>query len=385
MVGHSRHAAKTRLLDETDMQRLVRLCGRLSGSYDAADDLAQETLLEAWRQLEKLEDPEGYWQWLTAIARNVCFRWGRAQGREALRQSLDGQGLQGNQVDQLADETDLELDLERQELITFLDRALALLPPETRAVLVDKYVEDFPQSAIAERLRLTEGAVEARLQRGKVRLRRLLSTDMREEAESLGILVPEEPYWHETRIWCPFCARSHLLARIDHTVGLLHYRCSGECTPSGTIVGGMDDRIVNRRGDLKSPKAILTRALLSLHDHYQEASAAGGTRCSQCGHDLPLEQQPSETWGYAPAIRMVCHACGAADNASLWHLALDTPAAQRFWRRHPRMLALPTKTVEHAGSQVVLGGFESVDGFATLRVMFDPTNYRVLQTAGDQC
>ena len=85
MGVHSAHVTKARILDETDRRRLVRLCGRLSGSYDAAEDLAQETLLEAWRHLEKLEDPDGYWQWLTALARNVCLRWGRKQGREAAR------------------------------------------------------------------------------------------------------------------------------------------------------------------------------------------------------------------------------------------------------------------------------------------------------------
>ena len=51
--------------------RLVRLCARLSGSNTAAEDLAQETLLEAWRSREKLSDLEGIAPWLSAIARNI--------------------------------------------------------------------------------------------------------------------------------------------------------------------------------------------------------------------------------------------------------------------------------------------------------------------------
>jgi DNA-directed RNA polymerase specialized sigma24 family protein len=39
--------------------RLVRLCTHLTGDRDAADDLAQETLIEAWRQQHKLVDPQG--------------------------------------------------------------------------------------------------------------------------------------------------------------------------------------------------------------------------------------------------------------------------------------------------------------------------------------
>jgi DNA-directed RNA polymerase specialized sigma24 family protein len=34
--------------------RLVRLCARLTGSSGVAEDLAQETLLEAWRNQQKL-------------------------------------------------------------------------------------------------------------------------------------------------------------------------------------------------------------------------------------------------------------------------------------------------------------------------------------------
>jgi DNA-directed RNA polymerase specialized sigma24 family protein len=39
--------------------RLVRLCARLTGDWDAAEDLAQETFVEAWRALDRLRDPGG--------------------------------------------------------------------------------------------------------------------------------------------------------------------------------------------------------------------------------------------------------------------------------------------------------------------------------------
>jgi predicted RNA polymerase sigma factor len=51
--------------------RLVRLCAYLTGDRDAADDLAQETLIKAWRHRHKLTDPDGPSAGLNAIARNV--------------------------------------------------------------------------------------------------------------------------------------------------------------------------------------------------------------------------------------------------------------------------------------------------------------------------
>src|SRR3954452_9361688 len=73
------------LWDDAARRRLVRLCERLTGDRHAAEDLAQETLLEAWRNAHKLHDPTGADHWLAAIARNVCLRWARSRGREPAR------------------------------------------------------------------------------------------------------------------------------------------------------------------------------------------------------------------------------------------------------------------------------------------------------------
>jgi len=64
--------------------RLVRLCRAIVRDPVAAEDLAQETLLEAWRHQDKLTDPSGADAWLSAIGRNVCRRWLHAQGRRPL-------------------------------------------------------------------------------------------------------------------------------------------------------------------------------------------------------------------------------------------------------------------------------------------------------------
>ncbi|MGI8968654.1 MAG: RNA polymerase sigma factor [Chloroflexota bacterium] len=69
--------------------RIVGLCRRITGDADSAEDLAQETLAEAWRLRDRLTDPAGFDSWLSAIARNVCMRWMRSHGR--LKQ-IEGNG-----------------------------------------------------------------------------------------------------------------------------------------------------------------------------------------------------------------------------------------------------------------------------------------------------
>ena len=132
------NAAAWDLRLHTERARLVRLCASLTGNCDAAEDLAQETLVEAWRHAHKLYDPSGRDRWLAAIARNVCRRWLRARGRDLARCAYGSRDADAAEpVDGPVDELDVEVDLERHELAQLLDRALALLPPVTRQVLIE--------------------------------------------------------------------------------------------------------------------------------------------------------------------------------------------------------------------------------------------------------
>jgi RNA polymerase sigma factor (sigma-70 family) len=130
---------ETALLAERS--RLVRLCFTITGDASAAEDLAQEALLVGWQQEQALRDPQRRAQRLSGIARNLCLHWQRRKGLERTR-SAGPCPTAGDLPTEGADTIDLEADLERQELVELLDRAMALLPPETRAVLVARYVQE---------------------------------------------------------------------------------------------------------------------------------------------------------------------------------------------------------------------------------------------------
>jgi RNA polymerase sigma factor (sigma-70 family) len=365
--------------------RLVRLCQRLTGDASAAEDLAQETLLTAWRLRDRLSAPEGLSAWLAAIARNHCRRWARTHGADRGRiiflHDEDGgeDGLTAPAL--MADDGDPGEAIERDAVAELARRALALAPEATRDLLAAVYLAEASTSDAARAHGVSDGALRARLMRARQAMRAALAADgdLRDQLEDLGLTLPATDGWQDSRIWCPFCGASYLRYRIDRETGEYAFHCAGGC--AGHAVAGGAKRIELVRA-VSSPKSLLARHCLILDSDYRTALRRGWDSCFLCGARgafrlvTPDETPPGFPTPYG--IEGFCPRCGQLDGASAWHLALDTPEAQRFWRRYPRMRALPMRAVEHAGRASIVTGFEALGAHARLEIVADARDYTVL-------
>lgn len=365
------------LLLLAERPRLVRLCARLSGSAEAAEDLAQETLLQAWHHAGRLHHWDNPAAWLSAIARNVCLAWSRRHYRDQARQpSLDGVGP-------LADDLDLELELERAELATLLDRALELLPPATRTVLVQKYVEALPAAEIAARLGINENVVAVRLHRGKIAFRRVLANELRADALAHGLIAENAGEWRSTPLCCLECGRQHVLAYLPASPGTIAFRCPG-CDPDpARITSGY--RLANTYfaallGELARPTSIMRRASRWAHEYFLHAIEKQTVPCTNCGAAATVHLQPYEQAKHEvlPFVYVACEQCGEAVSTSLDGLITNLPAVQRFWREHKQVLRVPGGVAEVDGRPARITRFESVGGSAWLDVVAALDPFRVL-------
>ena len=369
----------------SERERLVRLCARLTGDTEAAEDLAQETLYEAWRNAHKLRDEEGYAQWLSAIARNVSLRWMRINGRELARHvapATTGDENLHPAAELRAEDFEVEVELERSELAELLDRAMALLPPVTRAVLLERYVQEAPVAEVAARLRMSEGAVAMRLQRGKLLLRRVLGTDLKQEAAPYGLVEGDAEAWEQTRIWCPLCGQARLYGRFEPTSRVLGLRCPlCRDESSATIVNGGNAEIF---AGVKGYKAALNRLMVWAHDYYTRGLVTRVVSCMQCGTPVPLEVclDEDEPAGFDHGTRTVCAACGDQSYSALIGLSLCLPEGIRFWREHPRMRTLPDQEIEVAGSRAIVTTFESAGTAERFEVVFRAETFEVMSIHG---
>jgi RNA polymerase sigma-70 factor (ECF subfamily) len=279
----------------------------VSGSWDAAEDLAQETLLEAWRARDRLYDSDGPASWLTAIARNVCLRWRRSRGRES-RYLAHGEDIADALEAWSAEDGDGVAEVvERPDMGATLERALATLPRTTRAALIGSYVDETPQVELAARLGLSEGALRVRLHRGKLALRQALTPASANDAQD---------GWQETRIWWPFCGKRRLERWSARDSDAYVFRCAGPCASEMRMLGSA----IRPPAQISSPKSLLARHCLVCGEHYRTALATGRAACLRCGREIA-----TRLW--LPGTRLLPQRCFTAFTSSAQSATWSTAAA----------------------------------------------------------
>jgi RNA polymerase sigma factor (sigma-70 family) len=376
--------------------RLLRLAMLHGVSADGAEDVVQETLLEAWRSRRALRSPERSAAWLDGICRNVCRRWVRVQGTVAAHYqplTLTTQGLLVTGDAQVEAELSDPLicdpaeELTKRDLATLLDLALAHLHPSTREGMILRYVADLPVQEVAARLRVSVGVVEVRLHRARKQLREVLRGALRDEAESFGIQLDmadrggaNGPVRRETRVWCPLCGIRHLEAEINWTTSESHYWC-----PScGHLAGAGGPELLS---GVSSYKPILSRILGRLTTFYTQGLEARKVECG-CGRmarvEVQLAEEASEDLHCQPALYIRCTVCGIIDVTNISRLTVDRLETQRFWRAHPRVRLRPAHELETQGEPALLMSVESVTDEARMEIVWARRTLQVLAVYGSQ-
>ena len=137
-----------------------------------AREAVQDALIDAWRGIRGVRDPDKFDAWLRRTLIRACY--GRAN-ENARRQRIE---VELATYDQPVG-TQLSLDVERRDRI---ERGLRRLQPEQRAVLVLTYYLDLPLAEAASTLGIPIGTMKSRLSRATQALRAALEAEDRESA-----------------------------------------------------------------------------------------------------------------------------------------------------------------------------------------------------------
>jgi hypothetical protein len=284
--------------------------------------------------------------------------------------------------DQVVDPFDLEVELERAELSTLLDQALELLPAETRAVLVQKYVKESSHAAIAQQLGVSENAVAVRLHRGKLAFRHILNTQLRAAAEPFGMVA--EAAYRQTRIWCPICGVHKLVGMYDQAGGRLDVRCPQCCQDAAPSIWQSDAGETFRGA--KQIRTALLRGMADAYQSYRDGLERGGVTCQVCQRPIPLRfglpnGRHLAAYPTRRGMYLRCDACGCGGSSSLRMFVQSSPAVRAFWERHPQMRTLPEREIEAAGVPAVLISFQSLITTAHMDVVVADETFECIDVA----
>jgi RNA polymerase sigma-70 factor (ECF subfamily) len=149
---------------------------------DLAQDAVQDSLIRAWRGLPGLRDPGSFDHWIHSLVVHACLDLIRVRKRRVIEVAIDP-----ILEPEVFDDSGRVADRDQ------LDRALARLEPEARAVVVLHFYLDLQLPAVAAVLGIPVGTATSRLHRSLAIMRSTMTIDEVTSAPGLSP-IPGGPF-----------------------------------------------------------------------------------------------------------------------------------------------------------------------------------------------
>jgi RNA polymerase sigma-70 factor (ECF subfamily) len=146
------------------MKPMVALAYRMTGDREAAFDLAQDTFISAWQNLDSFRGEAKFESWLYRIASNKTLNY--LQSRKRYQVGMD----EGHSSNEAAADSP-EVDFERQELRRDVLEFMKTLPEQQRIAFDLRFYRELPFEEIASVLNKAVGTVKTNYREAVQKLR----------------------------------------------------------------------------------------------------------------------------------------------------------------------------------------------------------------------
>jgi RNA polymerase sigma-70 factor (ECF subfamily) len=150
-------------------RKVFNVAYKFVGKHDEAEDLTQDIFLKIFKSLDTFDRRANFQTWLISISRNLCIDHYRSVRKE--RETID-RDVDANELTPPSKEPGPVALLEQRDRVTLLRQALSGLPDTLRTAVLMRDIQELSYQEIADKLRLPEGTVKSRINRGRTELAR---------------------------------------------------------------------------------------------------------------------------------------------------------------------------------------------------------------------
>jgi RNA polymerase sigma-70 factor (ECF subfamily) len=152
-LQNNRSAQRT--LYESYKDNLYTIVYRLTKDFNQANDLLQETFIEAFKNLNKLKEPAYFHSWIKQILIRKTYKY--------MRQRIDN-----------VDIDTVHLGQSETVDVGYIEKAVQSLPVKSRTVFVMYEIEGFSHNEIADTMDISVGTSKSQLNYAKTKLKQQL-------------------------------------------------------------------------------------------------------------------------------------------------------------------------------------------------------------------
>ena len=150
-------------------RKVFNVAYKFVGKHDEAEDLTQDIFLKIFKSLDTFDRRANFQTWLISVSRNLCIDHYRSVRKE--RETID-RGVDASDLAPAAPEPGPIAALEQRDRVVLLRQAMAALPETLRTAVLLRDIQELSYQEIADKLRLPEGTVKSRINRGRTELAR---------------------------------------------------------------------------------------------------------------------------------------------------------------------------------------------------------------------
>jgi RNA polymerase sigma-70 factor (ECF subfamily) len=158
---------------QTYSRRVYNLAYRFTSRADTAEDLTQDVFVRVYRSLEQYNPKQGDLQnWLMRLARNLIIDDYRKRQRAPQDEIADD--LEDHKYHLRSAGSSVQREMERRELGAQVQAGIDKLSADLRTCVILRDIEELSYQEIVDLLKIPEGTVKSRINRGRIELAKIL-------------------------------------------------------------------------------------------------------------------------------------------------------------------------------------------------------------------